>query len=197
MMKIAVLLLLFLCGFMSVSSFAPSSSRPTKTTALPATTELEKIGNRLLPSNWFKDEETLEAEIERRHHRRAIEKEAKQAFRGAPFPFRMIGNAVASQVGKTVRREGRKLDRVLNQAQRLIQADDRAVAELGAPVVVGTEFSHSSSATTINGKRTQRDAVGFEVLGSRRAGVGSLLAEKKKIVALKVTVEGRSFVIDV
>ena len=97
-----------------------------------------------------------------------------------------FGNAMASQVGKTVRREGRKLDRMLNQAQKLIQADARAVAELGSPVVVGTEFSHSSSTTTVNGKRTQRDAVGFEVLGSRRSGVGSLIAEKKNKPCFKI-----------
>jgi len=148
----------------------------------------------LVPS--FKDAPTRKAELDRRRHRQEIEKEAKEAFRGAPFPFGMMGKAIASQVGKTFRKEGRKLDKVLNQAQRLIKNDERAVAALGEPVVVGNEFSQSSSTIIVNGKKTERVEAAFEVLGSRQNGIGTLIVEKNRLVALKVSVGGRSFFID-
>lgn len=125
-----------------------------------------------------------------------MELQTKNAFRGAPFPFRMIGNAVASNVAKTFRKEGRKLDQVLNQAQKLIGTHETAVGLLGAPVVVGNEFSQSSTTRIVNGKKSERVAASFEVLGSRQNGIGSLIAEGKKLVALKVKVGGRSIVID-
>jgi len=157
---------------------------------------LERATSHLVPSMWFKDQKTHLAEMDRRRHRKEVEKEVKQAFRGTPFPFRMAANALASKVGKSVRKEGRKLDKLLNQAQQLIAMDERVLFELGEPIVVGNEFSQSASTRIVNGKKTERVQASFEVLGSRRNGIGALVAENKKLVALKVTVGGRSILID-
>mgnify|MGYP003546446882 CR=1 FL=1 len=119
--------------------------------------------SRFLPT--YKDEPTRKAELDRRRHRKEVEKYAKEAFRGLLFPFGMMGKAIASTVAKTVSKEGRRLDKVLNQAQRLIRKDKRAVAELSEPVVVGSEFSQSRSTITVNGKKTEVVQASFSSVG--------------------------------
>jgi hypothetical protein len=133
---------------------------------------------------------------DRRKHRRQVEQQTKQALRSAPLPFRIIGNTITSTVGRTMRKLGRQLDPLLQQAQNHLAADSRVVVALGEPLSVKNEIASSSVTRIVNGKKTDQTQATFLVQRSRQNAIGALIAEKKKVVAVEVNIGGRTIVID-
>lgn len=160
----------------------------------------EKVKSLLPGRFWAKDDETRKGELERRRERMELRREMKQTFRGAPFPIRVVGNMITSRVGNAMGKEGRKVEVLLRDAQRLIGADEAVWAALGEPIMTGRVFSQSSSTATVNGKKSMKVEASFEVHGSRKSGVAMMVANKYQkggITALRVRVGGRSYGIGV
>jgi hypothetical protein len=124
----------------------------------------------------------------------------KQAFRGASFPVRAVGNMISFGVGKAMGKEGRKVEVLLKDAQRLIRADETVCYILGEPLTTGRMLSQSSSKVTVNGKTRIEIEASFQVKGSRQSGIATMVANKYQkggIEWLRVHIGRRSYDIDV
>jgi len=165
---------------------------------------LSKVANKLTSLVPFKlqpkDAVTRMGERERRLQRKELTRDMKDALRPFPWPIRAFGNAITNTVGRTVGRESQKAEVLLADAQRLIASDHDTRADLGEPVKTGRLLSQSSQTSTVNGKKSTRIQTSFEVIGSRKSGIATMLADKYSrghIVALRVRVGGISYDIDV
>lgn len=151
----------------------------------------------LLPLQFrAKDDATRRGELERRRQRTEIHQAMKQAFRGAPLPVRAVGNMISSGVGKVMGKEGRKVESLLTDAQRLIAADETMCYVLGEPITTGRMLSQSSSTVTINGKKSIEIKASFEVKGSHQSGIATMVANKYQkggIEMLRVHVGRKSY----
>lgn len=146
---------------------------------------IKKLSN-ILPWVTTTEKETLWAKRERLRQRKAIGKEMKQLLRPFPFPFRTMGNTVVSGVDRAVRTEGRKIEKYLMKSQKLLNSDECVVQLLGKPVVVGSVFSQNSWTESINGRKTVHIQASFEVVGSSKNAVATMIANKKEMMSLEL-----------
>lgn len=174
------------------SDYDPSDTHDKSILAKAA----EKVKSWLPVRFLAKDDETRKGELERRRQRTELRQEMKEAFRGTPFPFRVVGNMITSRVGNAMGKEARKVEVLLRDAQRLMNEDEAVCAALGEPITTGRVVSQRSSTTTVNGKKSINIEASFEVHGSRQSGVATMVANKYQkggIVALRVRVRERSY----
>jgi len=127
--------------------------------------------------------------------------ETKELFRPFPWPIRAMGTSLERTVNRELTKEERNAKPLLKQALHLIKKDKVLYEQvLGKPVHLEPIFSRSSSTSVIDGKKTRRITDSFEVVGSRKSGVATLVADKYAkghIKALRVDVGGIHYDVDV
>jgi ABC-type Fe2+-enterobactin transport system substrate-binding protein len=166
---------------------------------------LSKAANKLTSRLPFKlqhpkDALTRRGEQERRRQRQELTRDVKDALRPFPWPFRAFGNTMANTVNRVWTRESAKAEVLIADAQSRICSDRDARTALGEPITTGRIFSQSVSTSSVNGTKSTKIQISFEVMGSHKSGVATMLADKYArghIVALRVRVAGITYDIDV
>ena len=148
-----------------------------------------------------KDALTRMGEQERRRQRQALTHDMKDSLRPFPWPIRAFGNSIVNTMDRAWRKESPKAEVLIADAYLRIGSDRDARAYLGEPITTGRILSQSvSTRSGVSGKKRTRIQVSFEVIGSHKTGVATLVADKYArghIVALRVRVAGISYDIDV
>ena len=111
----------------------------------------------------------------------------------APWPIRALTHNIENKVHRELAKEERKARPLLQAASKRIQADDDLMKILGSPIQFGRVFSHQERHTTLNNKKATRIIDSFEVIGSKKRGQVSMVADKYSkagIQALRVNVDG-------
>ena len=114
---------------------------------------------------------------------------AKREEISSPWPFSTIEKSITKSISK----EQKKARPLLKDAQQLIKKDKDLLLALGTPVQFMPVTSSVSSKQTINGKSTLRITDKFTVVGSKKSGFATLIADahaKGHIQHLRVDIDG-------
>lgn len=151
----------------------------------PKTNLLGKIANTI--SAWFhpfpfikKKDEKVDTEVIFSPRQELAKREIS-----SPWPF--------STVTKSLSKEQKKARPLLKDAQKLIKKDKDLLFALGTPVQFDDITSSVSSKQTINGKSSLRITDTFNVVGSKKSGIVTLIADahhKGHLQHLRVDIDG-------
>lgn len=114
---------------------------------------------------------------------------AKREEIGSPWPFSTIEKSITKSLSK----EQKKARPLLKDVQQLIKKDKDLLLALGTPVQFMPVISSVSSKQTINGKSKLRITDKFTVVGSKKSGIVTLVADahaKGHIQHLRVDIDG-------
>ena len=155
----------------------------------PKTNLLEKIANTV--SAWFrpfpfikKKDEKVDTEVILSPRQELAKTEIS-----SPWPFTTIEKSITKSLSK----EQKKARPLLKDAQRLIKKDKDLLLALGKPVLFKPVTSSVSSKQTINGKSTLRITDKFTVVGIKKSGIATLIADahhKGHLQHLRVDIDG-------
>ena len=155
----------------------------------PTTNLLGKIANTI--SAWFhpfpfikKKDEKVDTEV-------ILSPRQELAKREISSPW--LFSTIEKSITKSLSKEQRKARPLLKDAQQLIKKDKDLLLALGAPVQFEPVTSSVSSKQTINGKSTLRITDKFTVVGSKKSGIVTLIADahaRKHILHLRVDIDG-------
>lgn len=130
-----------------------------------------------------------------------MKKQMNDELKQYPWPIRATGESISRSVSRALSKEERKAKPMLKDSLRLIRKDKDLEAVLGKPLQIGHVFSTSSSTRIVNNwKKTRRIVDSFEIFGSQRSGVATMVADKYSkghIRSLRVDVGGIHYDIDV
>jgi hypothetical protein len=170
---------------------------------------LSKIGNAVSSLLGTNSEERKQkaAAIERKKEvKNQVSDGIDEMFKGAPLGVRMLGKmvvkpllgSVASTLAEGMASQAQTMEKVMDDAQRLIMNDPAVVSALGVPIQISpTPFSQSSSMMSVNGQTQSRMQLATNVVGSNRAGIARIVANDDSISQLIVEAGGRVFNVDV
>ena len=155
----------------------------------PTTNLLGKIANTI--SAWFhpfpfikKKDEKVDTEVILSPRQELAKREIS-----SPWPF----NTVEKSITKSLSKEQKKARPLLKDAQQLIKKDKDLLLALGTPVQFLPVTSSVSSKQTINGKSALRITDKFTVVGSKKSGIATLIADahhKGHLQHLRVDIDG-------
>ena len=152
----------------------------------------------LLP--FLKSDEEKSAAIESQRRKDEITSSIDRSLKDAPLGVRLMGMMagsiaarVASGIADSMAEQSRLMDDLLDEAKGYIMFDPLATDELGEPITVGRPFNQSSSTSIINGVKAQNIQASFEVLGTRKRGLATMVADGDGVQRLRLDVAGRSF----
>ena len=121
-----------------------------------------------------------------------------RSLKDAPLGVRLMGMMagsiaarVASGIADSMAEQSRLMDDLLDEAKGYIMFDPLATDELGEPITVGRPFNQSSSTSIINGVKAQNIQASFEVLGTRKRGLATMVADGDGVQRLRLDVAGR------
>jgi hypothetical protein len=157
---------------------------------------LKNIVKSVLPKSLTQSEEERKAEIVRKEMQNDISSGIQSMLKDAPLAIRMVGSLVApllSSLTSAVQEQQRQTENLLDEARSFILSNENALSDLGEPITVQPPFSQSSSSVTINGKSSSQVVASFYVQGTRRVGVGKMVANENGIQDLSLSVEGRTY----
>mmetsp|Transcript_32669 Transcript_32669/g.79393 ORF Transcript_32669/g.79393 Transcript_32669/m.79393 type:complete len:367 (-) Transcript_32669:98-1198(-) len=129
-----------------------------------------------------------------------------EMFKGAPLGVRMLGKmvikpllgSVASTLAEGMASQAQMMEKVMDDAQRLIMNDRDVVDALGVPIQISkAPFSQASSSMSVNGETQSRIELATNVSGSKRSGIARIVANGDAISQLIIESDGRVFNVDV